>query len=125
MDVRTTAYDRKNGTETARVTTHGGVETVLLGARRLFGRKWQPVIVYHLLDGGAMRFSELKAAIDEISGKMLSESLTELEESGVVERCVTSQRPVRVEYTLTTRGQSLEPVLRELIRWGTEHLDED
>lgn len=98
---------------------------MLLGARRLFGRKWQPVIVYHLLDGGAMRFSELKAAIDEISGKMLSESLTELEESEVVERCVTSQRPVRVEYTLTTRGQSLEPVLRELIRWGTEHLDED
>lgn len=125
MDVRTTAYDRENGIETTRITTYGSVETVLMGARRLFGRKWQPVIVYHLLDDESMRFSELKAAIDEISGKMLSESLTDLEESGVVERCVTSQRPVRVEYTLTTRGQSLEPVLAELIRWGTAHLDEE
>jgi len=125
MDVRTTAYDHENRIETTRVTTYGSVETVLMRARRFFGRKWQPVIVYHLLDDKSMRFSELKTAIDEISGKMLSESLTDLEESGVVERCVTSQRPVRVEYTLTTRGQSLEPVLAELIRWGTAHLDEE
>jgi len=125
MDVHITAYDGQNRIDPTRVATYGSVETVLLDARRFFGRKWHPIIVYYLLDDESMRFSELKAAIDQISGKMLSESLTDLEESGYVERRVASQRPVQVEYTLTSRGQSLEPVLRELIQWGSEHVVED
>ncbi|RXK52023.1 transcriptional regulator [Halorientalis pallida] len=85
------------------------------------GRKWQPIIVYHLLEEGPMGFSALKDGVDEISSKMLSESLDDLEAAGLVDRTLLSDRPVRVEYALTDRGQSLEPLITEMINWGAEH----
>jgi DNA-binding HxlR family transcriptional regulator len=85
------------------------------------GRKWHLRIVYRLLEDGPMGFSALKSAITGVSSKMLSESLTRLEDDGLVDRAVVSDQPVRVEYSLTDRGRGLEPVVSAVIEWGTEH----
>ncbi len=87
----------------------------------VLGRKWHVRIVYHLLENGPMGFSALKGELAGVSSKMLSESLTALEEDGVVAREVVSEQPVRVEYSLTERGGALEPVVASLVRWGVEH----
>ena len=98
-----------------------GVEKTLLSMQEVIGRKWQPIIVYHLLDDGPMGFSALKDHIDGISSKMLSESLDDLEAAGLVDRTLLSDQPVRVEYALTERGRSLEPLISEMVTWGAEH----
>jgi len=85
------------------------------------GRKWHLRIVYRLLESGPMGFSALKSAITGVSSKMLSESLTRLEDDGLVDREVVSDQPVRVEYSLTDRGRGLEPVVSAVVEWGTEH----
>jgi len=95
----------------------------LLGVSELLGRKWHPLILYNLLEEGSMGFSELKRGIDGISGKMLSESLEALEEEyGVVEREIVNTSPVRVEYSLTATGESLEPILVGMNDWGKSNL---
>jgi DNA-binding HxlR family transcriptional regulator len=88
----------------------------------LIGKKWHPVIVHRLLDGGPQGFNELKESVDGISSKVLSDSLEDLEEKGLVDRTVISDRPFRVEYSLTDRGRSLEPIIEEMRAWGKEHL---
>ena len=99
-------------------------ESVLHEMRALFGRKWQPILVYRLLEDGPNGFSRLKRDIDGISSKMLSESLTDLEDRGIVERTQVEDSPVRVEYALTERGETLEPVLKEMVQWGSEQTAE-
>ncbi|MEF8826863.1 MAG: helix-turn-helix domain-containing protein [Halapricum sp.] len=96
----------------------------LISMTDLFGRKWCPVVLYRLLRDGPMGFSELKREIDGISGKMLTESLETLETRyGLVERSVVSDRPFRVTYEPTERGESLDPLLGEMLDWATEHMD--
>ncbi|WP_435196201.1 winged helix-turn-helix transcriptional regulator [Natronomonas sp. EA1] len=87
----------------------------------ILGKKWHPVIIHRLLQG-PHGFNELKRAVDGISSKVLSDSLENLEEKGLVERSVVSEKPFRVEYTLTERGTSLETVISEMRVWGEEHL---
>lgn len=110
--------------------THGWNGTVahaqapLISMTDLFGRKWCPVVLYRLLRDGPMGFSELKRDINGISGKMLTESLETLETGyGLVERSVVSDRPFRVTYEPTERGESLDPLLGEMLDWATEHMD--
>jgi DNA-binding HxlR family transcriptional regulator len=88
------------------------------------GRKWHPLLVYHLLNDGPLGFSALKTRVDGISSKMLSESLDDLQATGIVSRELLSDQPVRVEYSLTARGRALEPVMTEIVRWGSEHAEE-
>lgn len=57
-----------------------------------------------------------------VSGKVLSESLKDLEQKGLVERSVSEGRPVRVEYRLTEHGAGLRPVIEEMVDWGEEYL---
>jgi DNA-binding HxlR family transcriptional regulator len=96
-------------------------EAVLHGIQEILGRKWQPILVYRLLEDGPTGFSDLKRGVDGISSKMLSESLAELESAELVERAELSDSPVRVEYTLTERGRALEPIIADLIQWGCEY----
>lgn len=88
----------------------------------LIGKKWHPVIIDRLLSNGALGFNALKQEIDGISSKVLSESLDNLEENGLVEREVIEQKPVRVSYSLSDKGRSLEPVIREMKKWGKSEL---
>jgi DNA-binding HxlR family transcriptional regulator len=89
----------------------------------VIGRKWHPVIVDRLLTHGALGFSALEEAVDGVTSKVLSESLDDLTEKGLVEREVVDDRPFRVAYRLTERGKSLEPVIVAMGEWGREHLE--
>jgi DNA-binding HxlR family transcriptional regulator len=88
----------------------------------ILGRKWHPVIVHRLLTKGPLGFNALKGAVDGISSKVLSDSLENLEEHGLVNREIVSEKPFRVEYSLTPRGKSLEPLILEMKSWGEDHL---
>jgi DNA-binding HxlR family transcriptional regulator len=94
----------------------------MVAASTILGRKWHPVIMHRLLEHGPLGFGELKERVHGISGKVLSESLTDLEEKGLVERTVVDMKPVRVEYSLTYHGRGLEEAVDELHRWGHEYL---
>ena len=96
-------------------------ESVLHDMQDIVGRKWNPVLLYHLLTDGPLGFSALKGRVDGISSKMLSESLSDLEEQGLIARELLSDQPVRVEYTLTDHGVALEPVLTAMVKWGSDH----
>jgi DNA-binding HxlR family transcriptional regulator len=87
----------------------------------VLGRKWHLRIVYQLLEHGPMGFNALQERVVGISSKMLSESLTGLEDDGLVHRELVSDRPLRVEYSLTERGAALEPVVWGVLRWSVEH----
>lgn len=96
-------------------------EEDLLAANRLLGRKWQPVIVFHLLENGPTGFSALRSRIDGISSKVLSNNLDELEDGGFVARTVVEQKPLRVEYALTPLGETLEKPVRAILHWSQDH----
>ncbi|WP_280584964.1 helix-turn-helix domain-containing protein [Halorubrum sp. Boch-26] len=105
--------------------SHERTQRLLIEVADVLGHKWHPVILTQLLSGEPHTFSELGAAIDDVSNKMLSDSLSTLEERGLVDREVVSEKPVRVRYTLTRRGRELEAVLDPMLRWGREHLAAD
>jgi len=88
----------------------------------IIGKKWHPVIIHRLLAEGPSGFNELKEAVDGVSSKVLSDSLEDLQEKGLVDREVVSEQPFRVQYSLTDRGQSLAPVISSMAEWGQEHL---
>jgi len=91
-------------------------------AAAVLGRKWHPAIVYHLLDEQPLRFNELEGRLHTVSGKVLSESLEDLEEKGLVDRSVSERRPVEVTYELTAHGEALRPVIEEMVDWGEQYL---
>ena len=88
-------------------------------AVELIGRRWTGALLQMLM-GGRRRYSDLKAAIPEISDRMLSERLRELEGEGIVHRLVTPETPVRVEYELTEKGCELREPLRAIGAWAEE-----
>jgi DNA-binding HxlR family transcriptional regulator len=87
------------------------------------GGKWKPVILYHLLSA-PRRFGELQRLLPEVSQRMLTQHLRELEADGIVHREVYREVPPRVEYSLTPRGRALEPVLLTMHGWAEQHLVE-
>ena len=90
-------------------------------AVELVGRRWTGAILRVLMDG-PMRFSEIAHAVPELSDRLLSERMKELEARGIVERRVHAGPPVRVEYSLSRMGRELEPALAELQRWARRWL---
>ena len=82
--------------------------------------KWKGVILFHLLQR-TMRFNEIRRAIPSVTQRMLTNQLRELEADGLVSRTVYPQVPPKVEYALTERGRTLEPVLLALKAWGDAH----
>lgn len=86
----------------------------------LIGKRWTALIIYQLLEG-PQRFNAIEAALP-ISGRLLSERLKELEKEGIVGRKVYSEIPIRVEYSLTEKGRSLETTVREIETWSKNWL---
>ena len=86
-------------------------------AVELIGGRWTGAVI-QLLFHGRMRFAELRAAIPDISDRMLSERLRELEAEGIVARTVIPETPVRVEYELTEKGRALEQALGAVGKWA-------
>lgn len=86
-------------------------------ASEIVGRRWSAAILRSMF-AGATRFGEIQESIPDLSNRMLSERLKELEAEGVVEREVTPSTPVRVEYRLTQKGRELGPVVEALSQWA-------
>jgi DNA-binding HxlR family transcriptional regulator len=87
----------------------------------LIDGKWKIVVLYKLLRG-TLRFNELRRLIPNVTQRMLTHQLRELEADGLIVRTVYAQVPPRVEYALSARGRSLEPVLMAMKEWGDENL---
>ena len=85
-------------------------------AIELVGRRWTGAILEILMQGGSLRFSTIAAAVPDLSDRMLSDRLKELESHRLVDRTVFPGPPVRVQYALTRKGQDLAPALDELKR---------
>lgn len=102
---------------TSAVQIEGAFCPVFHRAIELVGRRWTGAIVRALLRG-ATRFGELTEIIPELSDRMLSERLKELEAEGIVARIVIPEIPVRIEYQLTEKGRALEPVLGAISDWS-------
>ena len=92
-------------------------------AVELIGGRWTGAVI-NLLLSGRMRFAELRAAIPDISDRMLSERLRELEAEGIVARMVVPETPVRVEYELTEKGRALEHALAAVGKWAERWVTE-
>jgi DNA-binding HxlR family transcriptional regulator len=88
----------------------------------IIGGKWKVVILCHLTKG-KKRTSELLRLIPDISTRILTKQLRELEKDGVIVRKVYDQIPPRVEYSLTEYGMSLQHVLHSLTAWGEQCID--
>jgi DNA-binding HxlR family transcriptional regulator len=88
-------------------------------AVELIGRRWAGAIIQALLPGQA-RYASIRDAIPEISDRMLSERLRELESEGLLVRQVFPETPVRVEYALTEKGRALEPALVAIGTWAAQ-----
>lgn len=95
-----------------------GVEATL----DVIGGKWKTVILCHLRPG-AKRSGELKRLIPNISQKMLTQQLRELEEANVIIRHDYAEVPLRVEYYLSDYGETLSEILNKLCLWGERHVD--
>jgi len=87
------------------------------------GGKWKPVIL-HLVRKGANRFGVLQRGIDGISKQMLTAQLRELERDGILSRTIFPEIPPRVEYAITSLGESLLPVIDAMSKWGRQRMGE-
>lgn len=87
----------------------------------VIGGKWSMSIIYALFTG-KKRFSELERLIPNINTRMLVKELKNMEANGIVVREVFATVPPTVEYTLTTKGEKLEPIINELYKWGVEYV---
>src|SRR3954469_12314274 len=125
----TAAYSRSGGAtkETAETTAVTGSRAACCSlyhhAIELVGKRWTGAILLVLMDG-PLHFSGIRQLVPELSDRLLSERLKELEAEGIVERRVIDGSPVRVEYSLTAKGRALEPTLHSLKDWAREYVQQ-
>ena len=96
----------------------------LKSTSKILGRKWVPVIIFHLEENEELRFNQLKKEVGGITNKTLSENLDRLEDQGIVSRDVEESKPVIIKYSLTDFGERLVPIIEEMINWGRDNLRE-
>lgn len=113
-----TSWERSSG---------GGSDTkqYLSEAASLISKKWHPIIIQVVSDAGPMGFNDLQSNLGSISAKVLTDALEELRENELVERREISESPLRVEYSLTPKGEELQTAIQSLADWGERHLAEE
>ena len=85
----------------------------------IIGGKWKTVILYHLMDKGTLRYNELRKLMPAVTERTLSLQLKQLQEDGVITRKVyTTKPPLKVEYSLTKFGETLNSLLQSIAEWG-------
>ncbi|MCM0650513.1 helix-turn-helix transcriptional regulator [Clostridium swellfunianum] len=89
--------------------------------QKVVGGKWKPVILWYLSTEGTKRYGELKRYLTNISHKMLSQQLKELEMDKLIHRKEYQQIPPKVEYSISERGKTLLPILKMMHDWGVEN----
>ena len=120
--VATATAPAPEGTSTASDEPRPACCSLYHRAVELVGKRWTGAILSVLLDG-PLRFSEIGQLVPDLSDRLLSERLKELETEGIVERRVIDETPVRVEYALTDKGRALEPAVRALKSWARDWLN--
>ena len=90
----------------------------------IIAKRWTALILKVLI-GRPLRFSELAEQLDVVSDRVLSERLKELEQEGIVERRVLAEPPIRVEYSLTEKGEALAPVIEAIEAWSHRWIELD
>ena len=95
----------------------------VLYAMSILGQRWKLPILWHLADEGTLWYNELKRGIPLITNIMLTQSLRELEKSFLIERRNYDSIPPKVEYSLTERGKSLIPILKQIHEWGRDQME--
>ncbi|HBS46848.1 MAG TPA: transcriptional regulator [Paenibacillus sp.] len=88
----------------------------------LLSKRWVALIVFVLMPG-PRRFGEIESCLSNLSGKVLSDRLKEMEIEGIIERTVYPEMPVRIEYSLTPKGTALAPILGEIGNWSTDWIE--
>ena len=88
----------------------------------ILGQRWKLPILWHLADEGTLRYNELKRGIPIITNIMLTQSLRDLEDAMLVERHNLKTVPPHVEYSLTERGKTLIPILKQIHAWGDDQM---
>ncbi len=91
-------------------------------ALAVIGGKWKGIILYHL-NNETLRFNELKRLIPGITQRMLTKQLRELEADQIIHRKIFPEIPPKVEYSLTSFGLTLTPILKSLQEWGIEYIE--
>ena len=114
--VNSTDADRRQRHDTYDCSNGCPVEAAL----ELIGGKWKGLALYHLM-GSTIRFNELKRQMGDVTQRMLTKQLRELEADGLVMRKVFPVVPPKVEYSLTEKGESLRPIIMALKEWGAEN----
>jgi DNA-binding HxlR family transcriptional regulator len=90
----------------------------------LVGGRWKPAILWALVNNGILRYGQLRKIVVGVSERVLATQLKELESDGLVERMAYAEVPPRVEYKLTPRGQTMEPLLHSISTWGEQHKEQ-
>lgn len=111
--------DHIKAVKAANEEKHCPTETAI----NLVGGKWKGMILFFLCDG-TRRFNELKRLIPDITQRMLTKQLRDLEANGIVHREVYAVVPPKVEYSLTPLGEKLKPIVCALGEWGTLYLNQ-
>jgi DNA-binding HxlR family transcriptional regulator len=112
---------RSDGADAAVESSRPACCSLYHHAIELVGKRWTGAILLVLMDG-PLHFSGIRQLVPELSDRLLSERLKELEAERIVERRVLDGSPVRVEYSLTAKGRALEPTLGALKAWAQEHV---
>lgn len=104
----------KNGIKTVKPQENCSVGKTL----ELLNGKWTSKVIFELQKADVIRFGELKRNLNGITNTMLSSTLKNLEEHGIVQRQQFDEMPVRVEYSLTDAGKAMLPIYYEIALWG-------
>jgi DNA-binding HxlR family transcriptional regulator len=99
-------------------------QAILVEMVNVLGKKWHPVLIYHLSRADELQFSDLRSRVPDITNKMLSDGLNTLEREGLVDRRIVESKPVRVRYSLTERGEAMVDVVEAMLRWGRRHFND-
>ena len=94
----------------------------VLYAMSILGQRWKLPILWHLADEGTLRYNEIKRGIPLITNIMLTQALRELEKSHLVDRLNYDTIPPHVEYSLSERGKTLIPILKDIHAWGKDQM---
>ena len=89
----------------------------------ILGQRWKLPILWHLADEGTLRYNEIKRGIPLITNIMLTQALRELERSQLVDRLNYDTIPPHVEYSLSERGKTLIPILKDIHTWGKDQME--
>lgn len=95
----------------------------LVVALDLIVGKWKPLIIQYLIERQTLRFNEFRRLLPDITQRMLTLHLRELEDQDIVRRVIYPQIPPKVEYSLTEYGRTLIPIMETIHQWGVTHLE--